>query len=113
MVVIYALMAAIVTQTSNLIAVKLFDLNQPVFSALKIACYTLPLAFMATIFFNMYYGSGHSSFSYSTLNVIAIALSVSIGVLVHLILGSKPLSFYEIIGCSFIVIGVAVIVANK
>lgn len=113
MIVIFALMAAMVTQTSNFIAVKLFDPSEPLLSALKIAVFTLPLAFMTTIFFNIYYGSGHLSFSYATLNVIAIGLAICFGFVVHLMLGSKPISSYELIGCGFIIAGAALIIINK
>ena len=111
--IIFILAATFATQASNFIAIKIFDINDPYISALKAAMYTVPLAIVATVCFNIYFGSGHTSMSYAALNAIAIGTAILIGSIVHLILNSHQLSLIELVGCALIVAGIAVIIFKK
>lgn len=107
---LFILAAVTATQASNLIAVKIYSIDEPVISAFKAAIFTLPLAFIATIFYNLFFGSGHLTFSYSSLNTVSIGLAILIGILVHILIGSNRINMFEIIGSILIVLGVAIII---
>lgn len=109
---IFVFAAVAATQVSNFIAVKLYSIDAPIISALKAAMFTLPLAFVATVFFNLFFGSGHLTFSYSTLNTMAIGLAILIGIFVHFLVGSAKINPYELAGSVLIVAGVALIITK-
>lgn len=102
--------AVAATQVSNFVAVKIYSIDAPILSAFKAAIFTLPMAFVATVFFNLFFGSGHLTFSYSALNTMAIGLAIFIGTFVHFLIGSSKINAYELTGSLLIVAGVALII---
>lgn len=106
----FVITAVAATQVSNFVAVRLYSIDAPYLSALKAAMFTLPLAFVATLFFNLFFGSGHLTFSYSALNTMAIGLAILFGILVHFLIGSSKMNLYEMAGSLLIVMGVALII---
>lgn len=107
---LFVLTAVAATQVSNLIAVKLYSIDAPFLSALRAAMFTLPIAFIATLFFNLFFGSGHLTFSYSALNTMAIGLAILIGIIVHYLIGSSRINVHELAGSLLIIAGVALII---
>lgn len=108
--IFFVITAVAATQVSNFVAVRLYSIDAPFLSALKAAMYTLPLAFIATVFFNLFFGSGHLTLSYSSLNTMAIGLAILFGIFVHFLIGSSKINHYELAGSLLIVAGVALII---
>lgn len=104
------LLATVLVQIPNVIAVGKIDNSSTLGSCIWIALMSAPISVAATTFFSYYYGKGTASMSYPALSTMALGLSLITSMCVHgFILKSKPISVFDTLGVSMIVIGFLVI----
>lgn len=82
--------------------------------ALKIAGMTLPLIFMATTGFAIYYGRGEKFFSYPAMVIYAHICALIIGILIQVfILKVKETNAVELIGVGICLAGLGISIYSK
>lgn len=82
--------------------------------ALKIAGMTLPLIFIATTGFAIFYGRGNQFFSYPAMVIYAHVAALVVGVLIQvLILKAKETNAVELTGIGICLLGLVISIYSK
>src|SRR5690606_22045131 len=82
--------------------------------ALKIAAMTIPVTFIATTGFTIYYGRGDQYFTYPAMVIYAHTAALIAGFLIQVfILKAKEINFVEIAGLLICVSGLAISIYSK
>lgn len=115
-VVLLALvLATICIQIPNLLGMAAVDSNNlTVLTASKISLITLPVSFVATTCFTLFYGKGHLYLSYPSLSVIAKAAALLVAFVVQVLwLHSRETGAVEMVGISIALIGTTTALFHK
>lgn len=113
---IWLVVATIFVQVPNLLGIhgQHEDGVLTVVDALKIAAMTIPLTFIATTGFTIFYGRGDQYFSYPAMVIYAHVAALLVGILIQVfLLKAKETNFVEIAGLVISVGGLAISVYNK
>jgi hypothetical protein len=113
---IWLLVATVFVQVPNLLGIQ----NQQhegiltFYDALKIAAITLPLTFIATTGFTLYYGRAEQYFSYPAMVVYAHIGALFVGILIQVfILKAKDTNPLELIGLGVCITGLLISIFSK
>lgn len=113
---IWLIVAIIFVQVPNLLGIESQhqDGLLTFFDALKIAAITLPVTFIATIGFTIYYGRGDQYFTYPAMVIYAHICALGVGILIQVfLLKTKETNFIEIIGLVICFTGLAMSIYSK
>lgn len=106
MVWLFLFLGTILVQIANVWAIKEFDANNGLFSALKIAMITLPATFLATACFSCFYGISGKTYNYPMIAISAYGFSLMVSTLSqYLFLESKQYTWVDIVAMVMVVIG--------
>jgi hypothetical protein len=113
---IWLIVATVFVQVPNLLGIQ----NQhhdgilTLYDALKIAAMTIPLTFVATTGFTLYYGRGDQYFSYPAMVIYAHIGALLVGILIQVfILKAKETNVLELSGLGICVVGLLISVYSK
>lgn len=113
---IWLVVATVFVQVPNLLGIE----NQhedgllTLVDALKIAAFTLPLTFIATTGFTLYYGRGDQYFSYPAMVIYAHICALMIGILIQVfLLKNKETNIVEITGLGICFLGLVISIYSK
>lgn len=82
--------------------------------ALKIATMTIPLTFISTTGFTVFYGRGDQYFNYPAMVIYAHVAALLVGILIQVfLLKAKEVNFVEITGLVICVAGLAISIYSK
>lgn len=108
---IWLVVATVFVQVPNLLGIE----NQhqdgvlTLAEALKIAAVTIPVTFIATTGFTLYYGRGDQYFSYPAMVIYAHIGALFVGIIIQVwILKSKSTNIIEIMGLALCLVGLMV-----
>jgi hypothetical protein len=111
----WLIVATVFVQVPNLLGIDRQQNGElDVLTAAKIAFFTVPLTFVATAGFALYYGRAEQYFSYTAMVIYAHAAALVIGIIIQIgILKSRQINFLEIIGMLICVAGILLAVCSK
>lgn len=111
----WLLVATVFVQVPNLLGIdRQQNGDLDVWGATKIAFFTIPLTFVATTGFTLYYGRAEQYFSYVGMIIYAHVAALVVGILIQTgILKSRPMNAVEIIGLLICILGIALSVCSK
>lgn len=108
------MLATLCIQIPNIWAIEYFKIHSDISGAIKIAAYTLPAGFLATTGYVYFYGKGAMLISYPVLVIIAYGVSLITACLLQVIIFRNfEFSPPELLGASFILIGLAITSFSK
>jgi hypothetical protein len=113
---IWLIVATVFVQVPNLLGIQgqHDDGVLSVFDAMKIAAMTIPVTFIATTGFAIYYGRGDQYFSYPAMVIYAHTGALIVGFLIQVfLLKAREVNFLEIIGLLIGVFGLAISIYSK
>jgi hypothetical protein len=113
---VWLFVATIFVQVPNLLGIH--DRQQDgvldVWSAAKIAIFTIPLTLVATTGFTLYYGRAEQHFSYPAMVIYAHIAALIIGIIIQVgILKSKETNVLEIAGLVICMLGLVLSIYSK
>lgn len=113
---VWLLVATVFVQVPNLLGIH--DRQQDgvldVWTAAKIALFTVPLTFIATTGFTLYYGRAEQHFSYPAMVIYAHVAALIIGIVIQvIILKSKETNILEVAGLGICVFGLVLSIYSK
>jgi hypothetical protein len=113
---VWLLVATIFVQVPNLLGIH--DRQQDgvldIWTAAKIAVLTIPLTFIATTGFTLYYGRAEQHFSYPAMVIYAHIAALIIGIVIQVgILKSKETNLLEIAGLLICMFGLVLSIYSK
>lgn len=113
---VWLVVATVFVQVPNLLGIH--DHQQDgaldVWTALKIALFTIPLTFIATTGFTLYYGRAEQHFSYPAMVIYAHVAALVIGIIIQVgILKSKETNVLEIAGLCICMFGLVISIYSK
>ena len=113
---IWLVVATVFVQVPNLLGIE----NQhqdgvlTFIDALKIAAFTIPLTFISTTGFTLYYGRGDQYFSYPAMVIYAHIGALGVGILIQVfILKAKETNVVELAGLGICVLGLLMSIYSK
>ncbi|MBC6904814.1 hypothetical protein DWB84_04975 [Saccharophagus sp. K07] len=112
----WLLMATIFVQVPNLLGVheQHKDGLVSVMDATKIAFFTIPITFIATAGFALYYGRAEQYFSYPAMVIYAHIAALMVGIVIQvLFLKSKEINVLEWVGLAIALLGLVLSVYSK
>lgn len=108
------LAATAVTHLMNILSIRWLEATNPVWSSIKAAAIMIPLSFVATALYSLFYSTGSQQIPYITLSVVAIAISLVLGAAVQgWLIHSRALNMYDAAGLLFVSIGILFFVLAK
>lgn len=113
---IWLVVATIFVQVPNLLGIQgqHEDGVLTIVDALKIAAMTIPLTFIATTGFTIFYGRGEQYFSYPAMVIYAHVAALLVGILIQVfLLKAKETNVIEITGLAICVAGLAISIYSK
>lgn len=113
---VWLVIATVFVQVPNLLGIhdRQQDGALDVWTALKIAIFTIPLTIVATTGFTLYYGRAEQNFSYPAMVIYAHIASLLMGIVIQLgILKSKETNVLEIAGLCICMLGLALSIYSK
>lgn len=113
---IWLVVATAFVQIPNLLGIH--DQHQDgvlsVMNALKIAAVTIPITFVSTTGFTLYYGRGDQYFSYPAMVIYAHVCALVVGILIQVfLLKAKETNVVEILGLLLGIVGVVISIYSK
>jgi hypothetical protein len=111
MIWLYIILANLLVQIPNIIAIKYFGHSMTLKDAFKLASFTIPIGFFASTCFTLYFSRASELLSYPIMNLINIGVNVLVGFLVgFFVLKSTDGHWIDYIGVCFILSGVLMII---
>lgn len=113
---VWLLVATVFVQVPNLLGIhdRQQDGALDVWTAAKIALFTVPLTFIATTGFTLYYGRAEQHFSYPAMVIYAHVAALIIGIVIQvIILKSKETNILEVAGLGICVFGLVLSIYSK
>lgn len=113
---LWLVVATVFVQVPNLLGIQSQheDGVLTLVDALKIAAFTIPLTFIATTGFTIYYGRGNQFFSYPAMVIYAHIGALAVGILIQVfILKAKETNAIELAGLAICVVGLAISIYSK
>lgn len=105
--------ATILTQIPNLLGVNNAQ-NLTFLYALKISLITLPITFLATALYTIFYGKGALYFSYPSLAIIAKVFALLSALIINVyIIKTKNINIVEVLGVIIALTGTILIIYNE
>lgn len=113
---VWLVVATVFVQVPNLLGIhdRQQDGALDAWTALKIAFFTIPLTFIATTGFTLYYGRAEQHFSYPAMVIYAHVAALVIGIIIQVgILKSKETNILEITGLCICMLGLMLSIYSK
>lgn len=113
---VWLVVATVFVQVPNLLGIhdRQQDGALDVWTALKIAVFTIPLTIVATTGFTLYYGRAEQHFSYPAMVIYAHIAALLIGIFIQVgILKSKETNVLEIAGLFICMLGLVLSIYSK
>ncbi len=105
------ILATILIQIPNLLAISYFNNNPAFYTSLKIAFFCIPTSFLSTACYSYYYGIGYSNLSYPSLSVAAYGISLLSSITIQFILlRNKTFHFVDILSIILVLLGLLVFI---
>lgn len=114
MTILYIFMANALVQVPNVIGILYFAEKMTFSNIAWLNLVTLPVSFIASCLFVLYYMKGSASFSYPMLVLMNVGVTLFVGFLYGLfVLKNQTFTMMDLIGFILIVCGVLVVVFKK
>lgn len=113
---IWLVVATVFVQVPNLLGIhdRQQDGTLDILTAAKIALFTIPLTFIATTGFTLYYGRAEQHLSYPAMVIYAHIAALFVGICIQVgILKSKETNVLEIAGLLICILGLVLSVYSK
>jgi hypothetical protein len=107
----YIILANLLVQIPNILAIRLFGHDITYMSAIKLGFCVIPIGFIASICFTLYFTRSTATIDYAIVNMINIGINIIIAFCVGIfILKSNQLHWLDYAGVIFIVVGIIIII---
>jgi hypothetical protein len=114
MIILYIFLANILIQIPNVIGILYFTDRLSISNIALINLCAIPISFVASCLFVLYYMKGISAFSYPILVLMNVGATLFVGFIVGIfILKNQTFSVHDFIGFGLISIGALVIIFKK
>lgn len=110
----WLIVGTLVVQVPNIMGIHAGQESLTYWQIVKIALYTLPATFTATVAFIYFYGKGSELYSYSALTIYGKVAALVIALIIQVFwLGTRQTNWVELLGLSLAVVGLALSVYAK